>query len=321
MSAGLDVNIKIRQLIHEGLVDSVVVGEAVDAKVVVVTHPAVLSSMPDTPLEVLSNRCIIVVNQAPRARFLNGHTLCGRTVYEVDTVIKNARSAFGMDPILAPISPVIRRVLMGATDYRDFTKLDWMPLTNWIPPPRRDSNWDSRRLPILGRHGRDHEDKWPSDPTRLRAAYCADKPIEVRILGGAEHAARLLGGVPSNWTVMPFDSIDVPSFLGGLDFFAHYPHEHCIEAFGYCVLEAIAMGVPAILPPSFRETFDYGATYAEPNDLFEAIELLWKDRNAYKAQIERGLSYVERNCSYSRFEDHIMPYISDSDGCKKKVDR
>jgi len=302
--AGMDLNPKIRQLLHEGIAESVVAGEEVECDLVMVNHPPLLNQFPDRRLQVTTKACVVIVNQAPMSRSEGG-----REMYELDKILENACSAFGVAPMLAPLSPLIRRILQTTAQNASTTELDWTPLIDTAQYRRAHSLWDGARSPVIGRHGRDHEDKWLSEPESLRHAYCAGAPFEVRLLGGADRAAKLLGGLPDNWTVLPFDSVDIQEFLKGLDFFVHYPHEDCIEAFGRAPLEAIATGVPAILPPHFEETFADAAVYAEPADVFNTIQTLWADREAYEAQVRRGYAFVEASCSLANFGERIKPFV------------
>jgi glycosyltransferase involved in cell wall biosynthesis len=309
-TAGQDINPKIRKLLHEGIAQSVVAGERVLCDLVIVNHPPLLNQLLDTPIEVETKACVIVVNQAPRT-----HSEGGRVMYEIPQILANARTAFGAQPVLAPVSPLLRRILGDGADQTTAhqlakTDLDWTPLLDVARWRWCGSSRDGPRSPIIGRHGRDSRDKWPSDPEALGRAYCAWTPYEVRLLGGADGAKAILGELPPNWTIMPFDSVDVQEFLGGLDFFVHYPHEHLLEAFGRAPMEAMASGVAAILPPSFAEIFGDAAAYAEPFDVPGVIERLWSDQEAYKAQVQRGRDFVERNCSYARFKPRVRPYLN-----------
>src|SRR5690606_30551983 len=130
----------------------------------------------------------------------------------------------------------------------------------------------SERLnPVVGRHGRDAYTKWPANPVSLKGAYLADTSIKVRLLGGARCASDVIGQLPANWEVIPFGGQDAKEFLVDLDFYIHYPHEQYIEEFGRAVMEAMAIGVPVVLPPIFRQTFGQAAVYAEPVDVEETI--------------------------------------------------
>ena len=55
----------------------------------------------------------------------------------------------------------------------------------------------------------------------LAAAYCADRPARVELMGGADKAIAVLGRKPANWTVLRFGAKDARSFLSGLDAFVH----------------------------------------------------------------------------------------------------
>lgn len=303
-NAGSSNNPKIRRLLHEGVAESVVPGERVRCPLVIVHHPPILNAIPDRLLAVETDHCVIVVNQTPMTR-----TVGGQVAFQVEQVIGNARKVFGVEPALAPISPVVRRVLQEVRDVR-LTPVDWTPLINIAAFRRVRSANDKARFPIVGRHGRDSEDKWPADAEALRQAYCAGTPCQVRLLGGAAWAQRILKTMPTNWTVLPFDSIDQADFLASLDSFVNYHHEHAIEAFGRAPLEAIAAGVPTILPATFSDIFGEAAIYAEPAHVFGVIKSLWADREAYEAQVTRGLNFVAANYGIERFADRVRPYLS-----------
>ena len=305
--AGSAMNPKIRQLLHEGIAESVVAPEAVTAKLVIVYQPMLLNNLPDRLPAVRAEHCVLGVNQTPMTRSLGG-----RDVYSLDDALENLERAFGLKPFLAPVSPVVRKVLQASSDYPRYTDLDWGGLIDTGAWRRGGSSWDGSRSPIVGRHSRDSADKWPADPIALGQAYCADTRLEVRILGGAAMAKAILGHTPRNWTVQPFDSVSVQSFLSGLDFFVHYPHERWIEAFARAPVEAMAVGVPVILPPNMLELYGDGALYAEPGELHALVQSLWKDRSAYEAQVKRGFDFVEKYCALERFADRVAPYLGAS---------
>jgi 2-polyprenyl-3-methyl-5-hydroxy-6-metoxy-1,4-benzoquinol methylase len=115
--------------------------------------------------------------------------------------------------------------------------------------------------------------------------------------------------LPTNWAVLQFDGIDPTDFLASLDFFVHYDHEHHSEAFGRAPLEAIAAGVPTILPETFSEIFGEAAIYAEPAQVLAVIKRLWGDKEAYAAQVTRGLNFIAANYGIERFGERVRPYL------------
>jgi glycosyltransferase involved in cell wall biosynthesis len=160
-------------------------------------------------------------------------------------------------------------------------------------------------MPVIGRHGRDADAKWPASRARLRAAYGVGAPVRTRIMGGADIAIRRLGGMPPNWEVLPFNALPVQDFLRDLDFFIHFPHEDYIEEFGRVVMEAMASGKPAILPSSFRPTFGDAALYCEAKEVVPLVMRHWRDEELYLRQTEKGRAFVRKNCDWSCLRERL----------------
>jgi hypothetical protein len=76
-------------------------------------------------------------------------------------------------------------------------------------------------------------------------------------------------------------------------------------------LEAIAAGVPTILPETFSEIFGEAAIYAEPAQMLDVVKRLWGDKEAYAAQVTRGLNFIAANYGIERFAARVRPYLSD----------
>lgn len=297
-------NPKFDPFILDQSVDQIVAGEEIECRLLVVSHPRVLAAIPDRIASIKADASVIIMNQAPTTRSVDG-----MRVYSIDGILRNFERAFAHQPLMAPLSPLIRRLMReeGVSE-EQMTNDDWVPildLDGWKRPipPVRDGK------PVAGRHSRDDKDKWPDDVQDLGEAHCAGSEIDFRILGGARVATQRLGRSPSNWTIHPFDTISAKEFLHGLDFYVYFTQEHMYEAFGRAPMEAMATGMPVILPPRFEEVFEDGAIYAEARDVPSVIRSLWADREAYVAQVERGWAYVERHCSQQRFLSRLDRYV------------
>jgi glycosyltransferase involved in cell wall biosynthesis len=229
-------------------------------------------------------------------------------------VRRHLKSVFGMEGVWLPISAWVRRLMEEDHRYPAPWPLPWYPMIDvdtWCTEPVQ---WRgvSRYAPVVGRHGRDTYTKWPASADALAQAYGAGQDWEVRFLGGAQHATAMLGGRPANWSIIPFDDISVEEFLRDLDFYIHYPHEQYIEEFGRGVMEAMAFGIPVILPRQFKETFGSAATYARPDEVSEVISELWRSREHYLERAHAARSFVLKNCSLSTFPDRLAALL-DSD--------
>jgi len=183
----------------------------------------------------------------------------------------------------------------------------WYPMIDTDQWCKQKLRWRGREReqPVVGRHGRDAYTKWPREITALKQAYGVNQHWKVRFLGGAKIAIDLLGEQPKNWQIIPFDSVNVQEFLEDLDFFVHYPHEDYIEEFGRAIMEAMAVGIPVILPDQFRETFGHSALYARPEKVSSVVDQLWLDENRYIERARIGREFVEANCNLRGFADRI----------------
>jgi FkbM family methyltransferase len=292
------LNAPLRALAQEGRLRIVAPGETVRTKATIVGYPPILKHKPDLFPQIATDDLIVVVNQMA-SRLRGG----GDPQYDPRALRARLVELFGVEGTWAPISGLVSELMRADDRYPEPSATVWTPLidtTSWCAAPiawRGGAGVE----PVLGRHGRDHYTKWPSGREALAAAYGVGAPWRVEILGGADRALDVLGAPPANWRVLPYGAMEARAFLAGLDFFLHYPHEDYIEEFGRAVLEALAAGKPAILPPVFRQTFGDAAVYAEPEGVRDAVAALWTDEAAYLAQAARGRDFVLGRSDWSRF--------------------
>ena len=65
------------------------------------------------------------------------------------------------------------------------------------------------------------------------------------------------------------------------------------------IIEAMAVGVPVILPHSYRELFKEAAIYAEPSEVKSNIDRLMADDEYYESQVRVARDYVEKHFGYT----------------------
>ncbi|WP_027331183.1 glycosyltransferase [Marinimicrobium agarilyticum] len=303
--ADLDVKTRLRPELRaqarEGRFDILAAGESVVAKTVIVGYPVVLNYRLDSLPEIKTERFAILVNQMA-SRLTTGED----PQYDPRRIQANVKALFGLEPVWVPISGYVRRLMWEDGRYPVPHEEPWNPLLdleNWCQF-RVQWRGDERAKPVIGRHSRDHYTKWPVTRAALEAAYCVNRDCEIRLLGGADHALSVLGYRPDNWVVEGY--VDTThEFLQELDFFVHFPHEEYIEEFGRAVLEAMGLGIPAILPPVFKDTFGEYALYAEPEEVWPLIDRLWADQGAYQAAADKALEFVRRFAGYDVLEARL----------------
>lgn len=303
MPTNTEMNPKIRNLIDGDKVQMIVPGEAVSCDVLIIKHPSVLEYFQGYLPRVSAKKVFVIVNQTPLQKYGSE----GKVEYNILNCAKNCEAYFGTKGLWYPISPGVREILYkyhsSELEHISLANEDWVEIIDvnkWI----RNSRPKKGRVPRIGRHSRDQYEKWPSKPEELLAIY-PNKGCEVHILGGAEGAAKTLGEIPNNWYVTPFGAKNPKDFLEEIDVFVYFTHGDLIEAFGRVIIEAMAAGVPVILPYHFQKLFGEAAIYSEPAQVQKRVQELMDDDNYYDNQVKLAVDYVEQHFGYSKHASRI----------------
>ena len=287
----------LRRLLDSGVAHLLLPGEPAQANLAVVKHPMVLASPLGGRLPIDVETVLVTVGQVPA----DGHD----TYYDPTTVDDNILEALGRRAIWAPVSPTVRATLHGVA----LAESDWVEVidpTSWSrtpsspevhPPVSNPTDRSDDRL-VIGRHSRPDPRKWPDDADAIRTAYPTDGSVRVRILGGAEAVADVLGDTPSNWEITPFGEMDPADFLAGLDAFVYFHHPDLTEAFGRTILEALAAGVPAVVPDHFEPLFGDACLYATPDTAIDTVKALLADDEARRRHVAGAAQMVEERFSH-----------------------
>jgi len=294
------VNTRIREQIRRGTARLLLGDRPIRTKVVVVRHPAVLQAAADQLPGIETEQVVLVANAPPV-------DIDGYRHYRPQLVDRIARERFAVDPIWAPIGPLVRESIASEIP-AGLREQDWVNIID-VDGWRVDrSGWHADR-PVIGRHSRPSAQKWPTDPSVIEAVYPVDGSAIVKILGGADPVREVLGYLPNSWQVMPFGALDPREFLARLDFFVYFHHPAWVEAFGRNILEAMASGLPTILPRHFRSLFGDAAIYAEPADVPLVLRRLYADRGACQDIVDRAVASVRARFGYEAHQQRIAELI------------
>jgi hypothetical protein len=284
LGRALPVHPGLRSLIDSGQAQLLLAGEPATARLGLVKHPMVFAEWAGGRLPIDVERVLITVGQVPADRH--------GAYYDPAVVDAAVAEAFGAPPRWAPVSDAVRATLSGV----ELTDDDWVEVidlaawsTGRTTTPHGEAGGDPADRPlVIGRHSRPDPRKWPASADEIRAAYPVDGSVRVRILGGADAAVELLGEVPEHWEVLPFGSVTAQDFLAGLDAFVYFHHPDLTEAFGRTILEAIAAGVPAVVPSHFEPLFGEACLYATPDTAVDTVRALVADPDARQRHVERA---------------------------------
>lgn len=302
------MNDKIAAQIDGDQVQLVVYGEKVTCDLLVVRLPWVLQEWQECLPQVDAGAVKVIVNQPPKRDYGED----SEYIYHPQRCLNHLKMHFGSAGTWHPIGPLVRRALNKhhAADMDGIQMGGLWPniidIGEWRRPVRPER---AERIRIV-RHSRDQYVKWPATREELLKVYPDDDRYEVRILGGAETPAALLDGkLPANWQVSGFGKKSPARFLADGDVFVYFTHPDWVESFGRVIFEAMAVGLPVILPRVYEPLFKDAAIYAEPDEVLAKVDALMADDTLYEAQVARALAYVNDRFSYRVHAERIAPEI------------
>jgi hypothetical protein len=298
------MNPKIRRLIDGERVQVITWGETVRTDLVIVRMPAVLQD-PSSKLPRIHTQAVRIINNQPPLRTADGE---GELVYDIDICDRNARRLFGVAPVWHPIGPMAREGALAVRASVETADWDWVNLID-MAEWRTDRSRPFEKPIVIGRHARDHWVKWLATAEDLAGAYPYADDLRVHVLGGAEVPRKILGRLPDNWHVLPFGAQEPRDFLAGLDFFVYFTHPRYLEAFGRSIFEAMAVGVPVILPPQFEKVFGPVATYVQPAEVGAVVREIYGDRERYLRAVEAGRQFVEERFGFDQHRKRLAPLV------------
>ncbi|TYC48692.1 hypothetical protein FMN50_26950 [Rhodobacterales bacterium] len=267
-------------------------GERVRARVGLLYHPTLLDSRVVCRNEFDTDAFYLVVHQTTRDRR-------GQEIVDTAHWRHIARDWFGHDLRLLPVSRIIRTDLELAGFGDTLHPSDWTNLIDLADFSKAEPAADTSHL-IIGRHSRPGPDKWPEPEDALKC-YPPSPDYTFRMLGVSQAYLDTLGSVPWNWQVLPFSKEPVGGFLGGLDVYSYFHADWAIESFGYCVLEALASGLPCVLPHYLKPSFGEACFYSTLEDAPEVYERLRLDP-ALRSEAGNGAkAFAEAGFGLDRF--------------------
>ncbi|WP_018930752.1 glycosyltransferase [Gracilibacillus lacisalsi] len=308
------INPKVREQIDGKQVQMISYGEKVSCNVLIVRHPPVLQEWQKYVPDVEAKSIKVIVNQPPK----RDYTKKEKPLYKIRTCANRLQQYFGKKAIWYPIGPSVREALeehhQKELEAITLAPEDWVNIINVAEWKRAERPASDRPIKI-GRHSRAQYVKWPNDKEELLTIYPESDEFEIHVLGGAQVPKKLLGELPPNWVVHEFGEVEPKEFLKNIDVFVYYTHPGWIEAFGRVIFEAMAVGVPVVISPSYQSLFQDAAIYAKPNQVQEKVRQLMQDPKLYEKQVATALQFVEEQFGYSlhadRLEPHLLPTIAE----------
>lgn len=284
---------EIQSLVNDGQVDEVHFDDHLNVRLLLLRYPPILQFFTHDKTNLNIKRMAIVANQAPAE--MNGQDIR----YRVQDCHETAKRAFKIEPTWVPQGPQVRDFLEF---YLEFPLLEHQDLPGVLNIKEwwRDRKTPRSLTPVVGRHSRDDQMKWPNSAKVIEEVYRTDGSYDIRILGGARVPLKIIKKrlLTTGWTVYGKNEIPVESFLQSLDYYVFYQHSQAVEAFGRAILEALASGLVVVLPKHFRRVFGEAAVYADPDEVENTIRTYHSNFVLYKKQLAKSRAYLDAHFSY-----------------------
>lgn len=232
-------------------------------------HPTLLDSGLKRLPRFKADTFALVAHHPPLDRF-------GNESYDATKLGSLARDLFGHDLTILPVGPMVRQGFEAVGQSEYLYDRNWDNLIDVSQFTGRKRSGSSRPI-VIGRHSRPGREKWP-EPAEALLAYPESPEYEFRMLGVDPDYLTEFEKIPNNWHLLPFTTGPVGDFLKGLDIYSYFHSPAWIEAFGYCALEALATGLPTVLPHYFERWFEDAALYSTPMEAPSHYERISKDR-------------------------------------------
>lgn len=291
------INPQIRELLQEGKVEFVVYGEKVKCQHALFRYPPILQHRQKYVPGIEAEQVSVIVNQPP----MSDYGPKAELRYEMPIADRYVTELTGKKAMWRPIGPAVREALQDHHGqdllHVEMADDDWcniIDVDHWY----RGEHMPNAVQPVIARHSRDNRHKWPDTSADLLKAYPDSDKFKVKVLGGAETPAKTLGGVPENWEVHEFGALHPREFLRDVDVYVYYTHPDWVESFGRVVLEAMAVGIPVVVPEVYKPLFGKAATYAEIAEVKGTINQLVQDPVHYRRMGEQTLNLVREKFSY-----------------------
>ncbi len=281
------LNPLIRRAIDDGLADWLDPDAPGSARLAVAHHPGVFAEPPARVPRLVAEQKLLVVNHPlidPR----------GQPYFERSRLLWGLEDLLGDRVRLAPAGAQIRAQFAAIGWRLPLLDRDWPPVLEAVEPtgPTRRP-WSGRV--VIGRHGELDRLAWPLPRPLLLAAYPDDPDLEVRVLADRRRLAAVLGELPASWTVIDPEAATAGDFLAGLDCYVHLGAD-AVQPVRLEIIEALASGVPVLLPAPLATDFGEAAAYVEADGLRAAIRGL--ERPSTRAVLaQRAREVVARRFS------------------------
>lgn len=278
-------------------------GRRARAGMVFFHHPLTFFHGIEEGLELESDISVLVAHHPP----FRGD---GSLEYDPIATLRRIKSRFGLNPLFAPISEVVRRQLRSFAPFIGLTQTDWPNHFSII-------DFQPRRVPfsgdevVIGRHGRVDPLKWSDTAEQIEQGLPVRPGYRIRVMGCPVDYLDQLGVDTSGWEILGFNQEPVADFLEQLDVFSYFHSSRWQECFGRTVAEAALMKAACILDPRLEQNFGPIAVYCQPCDVASVVQRMSEDPRGTQAKVDAAREAVAQRYSIESLAGQWKQLLAD----------
>lgn len=278
-------NAAITSLLEAGQVEVAILGESIQAGVVVIRDPRVAENLDARTLDVSTDRVVVVASDS---------VFGARGPEQFDVMAANAgvEKAFGLAPMWAPTSSSMREQLLL---YEELSLVD----EDWEEPgagpvASQVASMKGWQRPVVGWHSQGCTDEHRDALGELQDADPKAPHFDVQVLESSGREVETASPpILRDVSIAPFGSVDAAEFFEELHFWVCFQEQ--IETDGHrgLVFEALKRGLVVILPPHFSTVFKDAAVYGTPSDVRGIVADYQTGERDYQTQSERARRFAK----------------------------
>jgi hypothetical protein len=294
----------LQQMISAGQVAHVIADEThYQVNLMLVRSPELLQFMPHRGVGFNIRRVAVVAEKPPWEQ----QGLVVR--YLPSDCSAHAAQFFGARPRWVPKTAAIRATLKTVVAPEELNDADYATPFNprdWQAPRRSPA----QPTPVIGRWAGETAWQWPASTEQIHQVWPTDGSADVRFYGSPATVLTLIGHaeIPPEWLWFRVGEIDRRTYYRSLDFYVHYRQQRSAAEVELPVLEALATGCVAVLPPWMERAYGQGAVYADPLQVHTTLRHYMENTESFMRQSDRGVEFARAHLSsgYRELIDDIM---------------
>jgi hypothetical protein len=221
----------------------------------------------------------------------------------------HAAEFFGARPRWVPRTAAIRATLQTVVTPEQLHDSNYVTPFNhkkWQAPRRSPA----QPTPVIGRWAGETAWQWPATSEQIHQVWPTDGSADVRFYGSPATVLTLVGHeqLPPEWLCFRVGEIDRCTYYRSLDFYVHYRQQRSAAEVELPVLEALATGCVAVLPPWMEPAYGQGAVYAAPWEVPAVLRYFVDNPGSFMRQSNRGVEFARAHHSsgYRELIDDIV---------------